>query len=170
MSHVTEGELSPVLRHNEPIKLIGMSQTMSQADYSIGELWRRFMPRRREIKNSLSKNLISMTLYDQAYFKKYDPARKFQKWAGMAVADLSVIPHDMETFKIPAGLYAVFHYRGLSTDKSVYQYIFGSWLPASGFILDNRPHFEVLGENYRNNDPDSEEEIWIPIEASPQTV
>ena len=24
-------------------------------------------------------------------------------------------------------------------------------------------HFEVLGKNYKNNDPNSEEEIWIPI-------
>jgi AraC family transcriptional regulator len=29
--------------------------------------------------------------------------------------------------------------------------------------LDDRPHFEVLGEKYKNNDPTSEKEIWIPI-------
>jgi len=29
--------------------------------------------------------------------------------------------------------------------------------------LDDRPHFEVLGDKYKNADPDSEEEIWIPI-------
>jgi len=29
--------------------------------------------------------------------------------------------------------------------------------------LDNRPHFEVLGEKYKNGDPESEEEIWIPV-------
>jgi predicted transcriptional regulator YdeE len=29
--------------------------------------------------------------------------------------------------------------------------------------IDNRPHFEVLGDKYKNNDPSSEEEIWIPI-------
>jgi AraC family transcriptional regulator len=29
--------------------------------------------------------------------------------------------------------------------------------------LDQRPHVEVMGEKYKNNDPDSEEEIWIPI-------
>lgn len=38
-----------------------------------------------------------------------------------------------------------------------------TWLPASDYNLDNRPHFEVLGEKYKNNDPTSEEEIWIPI-------
>ena len=31
------------------------------------------------------------------------------------------------------------------------------------YILDNRPHFEVLGGKYKNNDSNSEEEIWIPV-------
>ena len=43
------------------------------------------------------------------------------------------------------------------------QHIFTRWLPESNYRLDNRPHFEVLGERYKNNDPNSEEEVWIPI-------
>ena len=42
---------------------------------------------------------------------------------------------------------------------------FETWLPAYGFVLANRPHFEVLGAKYKNNDPASEEEIWIPIQT-----
>ncbi|NNK11488.1 MAG: GyrI-like domain-containing protein, partial [Flavobacteriaceae bacterium] len=63
----------------------------------------------------------------------------------------------------PAGLYAVFDYKGHPGDKSVFQYIFGKWLPSSDFRLDFRPHFETLGEKFKINDPNSEEEIWIPI-------
>jgi AraC family transcriptional regulator len=44
-----------------------------------------------------------------------------------------------------------------------FTYIFTRWLPASGYQLDNRPHFEILGDKYKNNDPESEEEIWIPV-------
>ncbi len=60
-------------------------------------------------------------------------------------------------------VYAVFDYKGLNTDDSIFRYIFGTWLPNSDYDLDDRPHFEVLGKKYRNNDPASEEEIWIPI-------
>lgn len=60
-------------------------------------------------------------------------------------------------------MYAVFDYKGSSDDGSVFKYIFNTWLPQSGYQLDNRPHFEVLGDKYRNSDPNSEEEIWIPI-------
>ena len=73
------------------------------------------------------------------------------------------VPSEMETFVLPAGLYAVFHYKGLSTDNSIFQYIFGTWLPGSDYVLDDRPHFEILGDKYKNNDPASEEDIWIPI-------
>ncbi|EPE83362.1 GyrI-like small molecule binding domain protein [Leptospira noguchii str. 1993005606] len=40
-------------------------------------------------------------------------------------------------------------------------YIFQEWLPNSGYKL--KPHFELLGSKYKNNDPTSEEEVWIPI-------
>jgi AraC family transcriptional regulator len=30
-------------------------------------------------------------------------------------------------------------------------------------LLDNKPHFEIMGDQYKNEDPDSEEELWIPI-------
>jgi AraC family transcriptional regulator len=43
-------------------------------------------------------------------------------------------------------------------------YIFNTWLPQSNYQLAPRPHFEILGEKYKNNHPDSEEEIWIPIQ------
>ncbi|MBK8342237.1 MAG: GyrI-like domain-containing protein [Bacteroidetes bacterium] len=64
---------------------------------------------------------------------------------------------------IPAGKYAVFYYKGLNTDHSIFNYIFQDWIPQSGYQLDDRPHFDVLDERYKNNDPESEEEIWIPI-------
>ena len=69
----------------------------------------------------------------------------------------------METFTLNGGEYAVFDYKGSSNDGSIFQYIFMTWLPNSEYQLDNRPHFEVLGEKYKNNDPTTEEEIWIPI-------
>jgi AraC family transcriptional regulator len=36
-------------------------------------------------------------------------------------------------------------------------------LPKSEYELDYRPHFEILGEKYKNNDQLSEEDIFIPI-------
>ena len=54
----------------------------------------------------------------------------------------------------------------VSRVSKTFQYIFGTWMPDSGYKWDNRPQFEILGEKYKNNDPSSEEEIWIPIKPN----
>jgi AraC family transcriptional regulator len=143
-------------------KLIGKRITMSLFDNKTGNLWRNFMPRRAEIKNNLSTDLISMQVYD-APLRVGDLHQNFEKWAAVEVSDFSEIPNEMVSFDLEAGLYAVFYYKGLNTDIAVFIYIFGTWLPNSDYDLDDRPHFEILGKKYKNNDPDSEEEIWIPI-------
>ena len=136
---------------------------MSFAEYRIGELWKSFLPRHKEIAQPISNELISMVIYSPTHFANFHPKNEFERWAALEVGDFEQVPSEMETFTLSSGTYAVFHYKGLSTDNSIFQYIFGSWLPNSGYLLDDRPHFEVLGEKYKNNDPNSEEEIWIPI-------
>jgi AraC family transcriptional regulator len=144
-------------------KLVGCQMTLSLSAYNIAELWKRFMPRRNEITNAISQDVIGVAVYSSDYFSAFNPAKEFVRWATIEVSDFSAVPEGMETFTIPAGTYAVFDYKGLSTDTSIYQYIHGVWLPNSEYQLDDRPHFEVMGEKYRNNDPESEEEIWVPV-------
>ena len=75
-----------------------------------------------------------------------------------------LVPEGMEALELPGGRYAVFYYKGNPANgDAVFKYIFMEWLPASGYVLDDRPHFEVLGPKYQNGSDDSEEEIWIPI-------
>jgi AraC family transcriptional regulator len=144
-------------------KLVGKRLTMSLSDNKTGELWKSFMPRRKEITNNLTNDLISMAIYQPTHFANFNPTHVFEKWASVEVSDFEHVPTDMETFTLTGGLYAVFDYKGSSTDSSIFQYIFGVWIPNSDYVLDDRPHFEVLGEKYKNADPNSEEEIWIPI-------
>lgn len=146
-------------------KLIGKRLTMTFADNQTFKLWQSFMPRRREIKNSRKSELFSIQVYPQSFdFTFSNLNAEFEKWAAVEVAEFENVPNEMETFVLRGGLYAVFDYRGLSTDTKIFQYIFGMWLPNSQcYSLDNRPHFELLGDKYKNNDPHSEEEIWIPI-------
>lgn len=159
-------QMTPRIETLNEKKLVGKRLSMSFANYRVGELWSAFLPRRKEICNSLTTDLISLVVYSPNHFLDFNPHNEFERWATVEVNDFDSVPLEMETFVLASGLYAVFDYKGLSTDNSIFQYIFGTWLPSSGYVLDNRPHFEVLGEKYRNNDPTSEEEIWIPIRAN----
>lgn len=109
----------------------------------------------------MTTDLISLQIYPPGF--DFSPNTQFEKWAAIEVSDFEHVPDGMESLLLPEGLYAVFHYKGSSMDTRIFQYIFGEWLPKSGYQLNNRPHFEVLGEKYKNASPDSEEEIWIPV-------
>jgi AraC family transcriptional regulator len=145
-------------------KLIGNHLTMSLMDNRTAALWKSFMPRRKEIINAVATDLFAVQIYNENYFQNFNPANIFVKWATMEVRDFSNVPDGMETLAIPAGSYAVFLHRGPASEgPKTFQYIFGTWLPKSNYLLDIRPHFEILGDKYKNEDPSSEEEIWIPI-------
>lgn len=155
--------MTPRIETKNPKKLVGIKLSLSLANYKIGDLWKNFMPRRKEISNTISQDLISMSVYSATYFSNFSPNNQFEKWAAVEVINFENLPPEMETYLLPEGLYAIFNYKGLNTDRSVFQYIFQTWLPQSGYTLDNRPQLEILGSRYKNNDPNSEEEIWIPI-------
>ena len=157
--------MNPTIIHIKEKKLIGCSAQMNFINNKTIQLWQSFMPRLREIKNKISSDLFSVQVYDDHYnFNYFDPSSKFTKWATAEVSTFEEIPSNMQTLIITEGLYAVFLHKGSNTNNTTHQYIFQEWLPASHqYLLDVRPHFEVLGAKYKNNDPSSEEEIWIPI-------
>jgi AraC family transcriptional regulator len=159
----TETGIEPEFRLLAEKKLIGMRLRMSFANNRTAELWRTFIPRRMEIVNRPTADLISLQVYGVGFFDDIEPSLEFEKWAAAEVADINEVPDGMEVFTIPGGLYAVFLHKGSDNDDSIFRYIFTDWLPGSGYMLDQRPHFEILGEKYKRGDLASEEEIWIPI-------
>ncbi|RFZ92644.1 AraC family transcriptional regulator [Mucilaginibacter conchicola] len=146
-------------------KLIGKKVVMSFADNKTQQLWQGFMPYKGNIKFRLNNDLICLQVYNALpQLENFDPTATFQKWALAEVYEISEVPDGMEIFELPGGLYAVFDYKGRAIDFGpTFRYILGEWLPQSDYEIDDRPHFEVLGTKYKNNDPESEEEIWIPV-------
>jgi AraC family transcriptional regulator len=154
---------SPDFTVISPKLLVAKRIHTSLSDNKTSELWKDFMMNRHLIGNRSSEDLISMSIYRSDYFTNFDPKRTFEKFAAAEVRDHRSVPDGFMAYTIPAGLYAVFHCRGPNTDVSIFRYIFNEWLPASEYDLDQRPHFEILGEKYKNADPDSEEDIYVPI-------
>lgn len=144
--------------------LIGRKTRMSFAENRTRELWQSFMPRRKEIPNVVNTYLYSVEQYDPYFFDSFDPGAEFIKWAAVEVSGTDEVPDNIEVLILPTGLYAVFIHRGpASKGVETYEYIFRTWLPASAYALDDRPHFALMGDKYRPEDPDSEEDIWIPV-------
>jgi AraC family transcriptional regulator len=155
--------MNPRIEQLSEKKIVGLHITMSLIDNKTGELWKNFMQRRKEITNNTSTDFISLQVFSPHHFQHFNPGAPFEKWATTEVTDFDAVPNGMESFILKGGLYAVFEHKNSGLDNSIFQYIYGSWVPNSEYLLDDRPHFELLGEKYKNADPNSEEEIWIPI-------
>ncbi len=158
--------MMPELRNFPETFFSGIRKEMSYAHNTTFELWHKFMPQRPSIHNVTGTDLFSIEVYPDGFFKAFNPANTFEKWAAVPVFSKDV-GDGMELLVIPDGLYVVFTHHGPASEGAeTYRRIFEDWLPASGFVLDNRPHFAVMGEKYKADCPSSEEEIWIPVKQS----
>jgi AraC family transcriptional regulator len=159
--------MKPSIEVFKETKLVGKNLKMSFSNDKTFELWKSFSPNRKKIQNQVNTNLFSVDIYPRNnFFEQFNVNEEFEKWAAIEVNSFDQIPDKMETLIIPDGLYAVFHYKGKPSDaQATFQYIYGVWLPNSDYEMDNRPYFALMGEKYSGENPDSEEDFWIPIRA-----
>ena len=154
--------LTPTIITFPNTKFIGKNLSFTYADYRAYELWSSFMPRRREIQNTIGTELYNIQINPENF--DFNPNTPFTKWAAVAVLSFDFIPDGMGTLEIQERLYAVFKYKGdQSCAASFFNSIYTKWLPSSNYELDDSPQFEILGKKYKNIDLNSEEEIWIPV-------
>lgn len=156
--------MEPRLEALSEKRFVGKNITMSLANNRTQALWQSFMPERKDITKNVGHELYSIEIYPPNYFDNFSLHAELEKWAAVEVTDFDAVPDGMHVLRVPAGLYAVFIHRGpASSGPKTYEYILTSWLPSSDYALDARPHFAVMGEKYKGDDPDSEEEFWVPI-------
>jgi AraC family transcriptional regulator len=158
--------VEPTIQEFEGALLCGIKIPMELRSFNPERAWALLMPQLHKVTTRTSEDLISLRDFDVVPVFGPEANPSFSYWAAVEVTRENI---HFEQLEIPKGTYAVFNYKGLSTDHSIWRYIYGTWMASSPYTLDNRPHFERLGARYKNNDPSSEEEIWIPItEKSPK--
>jgi AraC family transcriptional regulator len=151
----------------EPKTLVGMHLEMSYIKNQTGALWQSFMPNRHKISHKIDNKFYSMQVYDGLFdYKNFNPSNTFVKWATVEVSSVADLPDGMDVYTLSGGLYAVFHHIGpASVFHKTMTYIFEDWMPSSGYVVDDREHFEILEEGYNPMDENATEEVWIPIKA-----
>ena len=154
--------MNPTIKNSGYILLSGFRQEMSLTnDHSVA-LWKKFMATYKTTPEHFGNRYISAAEYPNGYFDYFDPTKEFIRWACMETPGNA--PDTLETLEIQDGLYAVFiHHGPMALAFKTFDYIFNEWLPKSKYEVDQRPHFEIMPENYSTSDPNATEEIWIPI-------
>lgn len=147
------------------IKLAGMKTFMQMSDNKTFELWHKFMSNKKYIHNNISEDLYSIQIFNpELKLENFNQNTFFTKWAAISVDDFELIDPNFEKLIIPKGLYATYLFKGTPNlfPTSFHQFT-TNWLIPSKYRIDDRPHFQVMGKNYRNDDPNSEEMVFIPI-------
>lgn len=147
-------------------KLVGLKIRTSLSEERTLELWRSFKPRIQEIPNRKTNEFYSVQIFDEnLQFDQFTPQTYFEKWAAVEVESFEGLPDDFKKFTLTPGKYARFIHKGTpETFPETSKQIFGHWLPNSAYELDNRPHFEIMDKTYQVDNPESEEEVYIPIQ------
>jgi predicted transcriptional regulator YdeE len=83
-------------------KLAGQQLEMTFNQDKTFQLWRNFMPRRKEITNQIGDQLFAIQVYGPGMsFETFHPEEPFVKWATVEVSDFDSIPEGMEPLYPP---------------------------------------------------------------------
>jgi AraC family transcriptional regulator len=152
------------IEHIDEKTLLGHHQKMSLVNNTTHILWRGFRLKSNLIQNRSDALYYSLQIYPENYFLQFNPNTEFTKWAAVEIENTKDIPEGMDVLTLPAGTYAVFKHIGpANLAPKSFNFILNVWLPNSEYEIDHRPQFELLGENYKADDLNAEEEIWMPI-------
>lgn len=77
------------------------------------------------------------------------------------------LPEGMEELRRPAGSYAKLEYTGPYADmKDAYRWLYGVWLPNSGYEISERPGYEAYLNSPVDTKPeDLRSDIYLPVEV-----
>jgi AraC family transcriptional regulator len=154
----------PRIIQTAPIELVGYAQTMSLLDMPIAQLWQKFRTHPLVRTREIPVFYAVQHYHEPLELARFSPAALFEKWV-MAPRDaFDSVPTDMVELLVQSGLYAQFEVTAPPTAaKEVFGYIYGEWLPKSGYALDHRPQVEVIPHDYIQKGEQGSETIWIPI-------
>ncbi len=123
----------------------------------IGALWGQFFARMGELQPVVEPDVAYgvMANYDEA-------TGEFDYIAAAQVPEGKILPAGFVEVPVPASEWAVFT-TTMPDLGQTYPYIYGTWLPKSGYQHRPAPEFELYGPSFDPANPACEFEIYIPI-------
>lgn len=93
------------------------------------------------------------------------PEDELRSQAGVAVNDPVAVDAPLLTARIQGGDYAVLKYKGPYSDmRAAYDWLFGQWLPSSGYDAADAPIFEEYLNSPRDTPPtELRTDIYLPL-------
>lgn len=152
----------PRFENGKALLLAGLAEHYTgETMAGIPGLWQRFAPYLGSIPGGVGKDAYGVVI------SAPEGSEGFEYMAGVEVADISQVPKEFRTLRIPARRYAVFQHRGHVSDiRKTMHAIWNKWLPQSGHEAAGNPDFfEKYGEAFDPRTGLGGLEVWLPVKA-----
>jgi AraC family transcriptional regulator len=146
--------MTPSLVAQPALRLVGLQILTRPMSPEIPALWPRFVARQPEIASPAQPGVTFGAMQEAGDDLIY--------LAGVEVAGNAGPPADMSVVVVPAGDYAVFEF-AFGDIVEAYPFIFGSWLPDSGYVRDARPLLERYGADFCPDRANSPMQVRVPV-------
>ena len=145
--------MTPSIVAQSALRLVGLQILTRPMSPEIPALWPRFVARLPEIAAPTEPGVTFGAMQDAGGDLIY--------LAGIQ-AETASTPSGMSRLDVPAGDYAVFEFP-FGQIGEAYPFIFGTWLPGSGYVQDARPLLERYGSDFRPDQPASPMQVRVPV-------
>jgi len=145
----------------EELILVGLPYYGQPVGGKFTQAWDRFF----EVEPSIRSRVNKKVCYGVEVFGKESTlGGDWFYFPSVQVSDLKEIPGILFAKTFPACRCVVFSVTGgIPKLGEVFRYIYAEWLPASGYEIAYPWDFEVYGEQFKGDEPDSLIDIYIPV-------
>ncbi len=143
-------------------KIIGLAKKGNMQTLNYEQVWNDFMKRANEVADADKDLMYGVTLFDPNM--QMTPDAQFTFMAAVSVKSAANVPEGMIFHTVKGGDFAVFEHHGKIEEVGMtYMYIFGEWLPKSGYTYASNDSFEKYDKRFKHDSADSVMEIWVPV-------
>ena len=150
----------PRLEKGHFLLIAGLGERFTQeTTEGIPALWDKFIPHIGKVPGQMG---------DVTYGICCNPDGKggFEYIAGVEISRLDDLPEQYRWIEVQPQHYAVFEHKGSLGDlPRTFQYIWKTWLPASGREAADAPEFERYSADFNPQTGEGVLEIWLPLKA-----
>ena len=156
----TLGLGAPRFEYSKEIVLAGLNESYTfESRGKIPLQWERFAPHIGKVPGQ-----IGQVCYGVCW--NVSPERGFEYLSGVEVIDVTRLPAEFTSVRLPSREYAVFPHRDhVSAIGNTIDKIWSHWVPQAGLKIASAPCFERYGEEFNPQTGMGGMEIWIPLEA-----
>jgi len=165
MHHAIGIEVKAGIIKKDSFWVIGMEYKGSKEHRGeIPKLWESFDKRAHEIPNRDGTKISYGVCFATPSMLQKD---EMSYLASVPVSNPKNIPEGMVAREVKGGEFVVVTHRGgISKISTTIDFIYGSWLPKSGFDPDDRADLELYDERFKFNSDECEFDILVPIKKS----